>query len=183
MGAGLDREQTSVIEEGVAGQERGSVTADGGQVVVEWSAENVGVRRLLPTLPFRYGLTVPGETSSDEFGWRFVAFEEPFDGMQPGRADLDVRIDPSKANGTLYFRTAKPGDMLQPLGFEGRRKLSDLLSEAGLTAAARARLPIVCDMIGPFWAPGVCLDERVRPAPSTRIALRIRFERLENEDT
>jgi tRNA(Ile)-lysidine synthase len=163
---------------GVASMEKGSVTAEGGDIVVEWTDDRLLVRTLLPTTPFRYGLTVPGETFSDEFGWKFTAYEEPYAGVLPKRASLETQIDPSGARGTLYFRTAKPGDEFCPLGFEGHRKLSDLLSEAGLTPAARARLPIVCDMIGPLWAPGVCLHDRVKPGPKTVNVLTLRFDSL-----
>lgn len=177
LGGSLDHDQTAILQAGIASDERGSVTAEGGEVVIEWTAETIGVRRLLPTAPYRYGLTVPGETISDEFGWRFVAYEEPYDGVAPVRASLDVRLNLKETKGTLYFRTAAPGDQMRPLGFGGRRKLSDMLSEAGLTAAARARLPIVCDMLGPIWAPGVCLEERVRPAENTTTVLRVQFDR------
>jgi tRNA(Ile)-lysidine synthetase-like protein len=66
---------------------------------------------------------------------------------------------------------------MQPLGFEGKRKLSDLLSESKLTAAARARLPIVCDLVGPIWAPCVCLDERVRASKESKSTVILRFGR------
>jgi tRNA(Ile)-lysidine synthase len=178
LGATLDHDQTVILLSGVASQERGSVTADGGEVVVEWTPESVGARRLQPTQPFRYGLTVPGETISDEFGWKFTAYEEAFAGDPPMRASLSTGMDRAKTKGTLYFRTASAGDSMRPLGFGGTRKLSDLLSESGLTQAARSRLPIVCDLIGPIWAPGVCLDERVRPFDETKTVLRVRFERL-----
>ncbi|AIE83593.1 tRNA lysidine(34) synthetase TilS [Fimbriimonas ginsengisoli] len=180
--ASLDHEQTSILLSGIASQERGSVTADGGEVVVEWTPELVGARRLQPTQPFRYALTIPGETMSDEFGWQFTAFEEAYDQVSPARAELSTRIDRRKTKGTLYFRTAGSGDTMRPLGFSGQRKLSDLLSESGLTPAARSRLPIVCDLVGPIWAPGVCLDERVRPEASTDLVLTVRFARISPND-
>lgn len=178
LGASLDYDQTALVIEGVAGQERGSVTADGGEVAVEWSPDEIVARQLRPTEPFRYGLTLPGETLSDEFGWHFVAFEEAYAGIPPVRAALDTLMNREAVKGNLYFRSASPGDAMSPLGFPHRRKLSDILSEAGLTPAARARLPIVCDMLGPVWAPGVCLDERVKPTPETEWVLRLQFAPL-----
>ncbi len=176
LGATLDHDQTVATTSGVAGQERGSVTAEGGEVVVEWSPEHVDVRKLRPTEPFRYPLTLPGETASDEFGWQFVAFESHYDGAPATRADLDVQIARSGVKGPLYFRTVEPGDVMRPLGFDGRRKLTDILSSARLTEAARRRLPIVCDLLGPLWAPGVCLDERARPEEG--VVLRLQFAPL-----
>jgi len=181
LGGSLDHDQTVVLLDGIAGDEKGSITAEGGEVVVEWNSTTVGARRLTPTTPYRYGLTTPGETISDEFGWQFTAFEETYDRTAPQRAALDVRLNLAEVKGTLFFRTLAPGDTMRPLGFSGRRKLTDLLSEAGLTPAARARLPIVCDMLGPIWAPGVCLEERVRPNENTGRVLRVQFGRYPAE--
>jgi tRNA(Ile)-lysidine synthase len=179
LGAGLDYEQTLLIANGIATEERGSVTAEGGEVVAEWDPEHFEVRQLRPAEPFRYSLTVPGETESDTFGWRFIAFEEEsYEGPTPPRATLDVRLSRRALKGTPYFRTVQPGDTMTPLGFDGHRKLASLLSEARLTEAARRRLPIVCDFLGPVWAPGVCVDERVRPVAGEPV-LRIQFGKLE----
>lgn len=168
LGAELDFEQTQVLAAGIAHPEkgtssRGSVTADGGEVAVEWDEDTISVRQVRPDVPFRYALTVPGETFSDEFGWQFTAYDAEYPGGSIPRASLETWIDRTKVKGPLYFRTVSPGDTMRPVGFEGHRKLSDLLSEAKLTQAARARLPIVCDLVGPIWAPGVCLDSRVLP--------------------
>lgn len=178
LGANLDYDQTQSVVDGLAGQTKGSITAVGGKVVLEWNSSSISTRLIQPTVPFRYSLTVPGETISDEFGWQFTAYEAANDATPARRAALEVHLDPQKVRGSLYFRTAKSGDTMQPLGFEGRRKLTDILSDAKLTAAAKSRLPIVCDLTGPVWAPGVCLDERVRKNETTPNVLVLRFERV-----
>jgi tRNA(Ile)-lysidine synthase len=178
LGPTLDSEQTLALFDGVRGHASGAVTADGGEVAAEWTGSRVHVREVRPTEPFRYPLTLPGQTTSEEFGWEFTAY--PVDGPGPDvqpRASLSVQIDAERVRGGLHFRTAKTGDEMQPLGFEGKRKLSDLLSESKLTAAARARLPIVCDLVGPIWAPGVCLDERVRASKESKSTVILRFGR------
>lgn len=178
VGGSLDHRQTSAVVEGVSRQESGSVTTEGGGVAVEWNTERIHIRDLQPTIPFRFPLTVPGETSSDEFGWAFYAHEAESMGETSKRASLEVELDPAKIRGQLYFRTVQAGDEMKPLGFKGRRKISDLLSEAKLTSAARSRLPIVCDLVGPIWVPGVCLDERMRKESETTGVLRLRFAAL-----
>lgn len=182
LGAPIDYEQTLTIQERIVSIPRGSITAEGGTVVGEWTEDALTVRSLIPSVPYRYSLTVPGETISDEFGWKFVAQEKPFDQVFPVRASLQTSVDPAQMKGSLYFRTVKPGDAISPLGFPGTRKLSDLMSEAGLTLAARSRLPIVCDMIGPIWIPGVALSDRVKPKPDTIKTLAISFEPLGTGD-
>jgi len=177
LGAPIEHEQSVAILDGVRDREKGAVTADGGQVVAEWDAESIRIRKLLPTVPFRYGLTLPGETESEEFGWKFTAFLESPSDAPSERSGFRVELDTSKIQGSLYFRTANEGDVMQPLGFLGRRKLADILSESGLTIAARRRLPIICDMIGPVWAPGVCLSERVRKDSTTQSVVVVQFDR------
>jgi tRNA(Ile)-lysidine synthase len=161
MGAAVEREHLAKIEIGVTSLPSGSVTAEGGEVVLEWKDNAIHVREVSPTEPFRYALTVPGETISDEFGWQFTATKVPESaGLPKERATMRALIPESLVKGQLYFRSAQPGDHMRPLGFDGTRKVSDLLSEAKLTQAARSRLPVVCDFLGPIWLPGVCLDQR-----------------------
>jgi tRNA(Ile)-lysidine synthase len=175
VGGSLSNDQTRIVESGVASDEKGSVTAEGGTVVVEWTPELVHVRQVVQAETFRFPITLPGETISDVFGWKFTAYEDPYSGARPIRASLEVELDRSAIKGPLYFRAGEQGDTMIPLGFKGKRKLSTLLSDAKLTLAARRRLPIVCDLVGPLWAPGVCLDERVRPGPSGRV-VKLKFE-------
>jgi tRNA(Ile)-lysidine synthase len=182
LGGPVDYDQTLKIQEGLTSTLRGSITAEGGTVVGEWTEDALIVRSLVPSVPYRYSLTIPGETISDEFGWKFVAHEKPFDQVFPVRASLKTFVDAGQMKGSLYFRTAKHGDTISPLGFPGTRKLSDLMSEAGLTLAARSRLPIVCDMLGPIWIPGVALSDRVKPKPETTKTLVISFEPLGTSD-
>lgn len=167
MGANLERDHLAKIEVGVATLPNGAVTAEGGTVVVEWRSEVIHVRQIRPTEPFRYALTIPGETASDEFGWQFTAYESSDAKIKQERSSLLAVIPVSAIKGPIYFRSLQTGDSMKPLGFDGTRKLSDLLSESKLTAAAKARLPILCDLMGPLWAPGICLDNRMKLVESS----------------
>ncbi len=178
LGSPLSFDQTQIASRGIGENLPGAITAEGGDVVIEWGDEAVDIRRLVRESPFRHALTLPGETLSEEFGWQFTAFQSEYAGHEPIRASLQTVMDSSKVKEPLHFRSVKSGDTLQPLGFQGRRKLSDLLSEAKLTPAARQRLPIVCDMIGPLWVPGVCLDERARPNGLSSQVIVLRFGTL-----
>ena len=173
LGSSLDYNQTETVIARI-GELSGSVSTEFEAVRVDWNADRYHFRQVRPDIPFRYNLTVPGETFSDEFGWQFTAFEEPAPDIPPRRDALVVHVSLEAVRGNLHFRTAKAGDLMQPLGFSGRRSLADLMGEASLTLAARARLPIVSDMLGILWAPGVCLDERARSEPG-KPALRIEF--------
>jgi tRNA(Ile)-lysidine synthase len=176
LGASIDFDQTEAIASGFSGGSSGSVTADGGAVVVEWDENLLHFRQLQPTEPFRFKLTCPGETESEEFGWKVTAHHAPRSEKRNERTALCVEVSIAKTQGELYFRSTQHGDSMQPLGFEGTRKLSDLLSEAKLTKAARSRLPIICDFVGPIWAPGVCLSHRIDKEPECERVLVLEFE-------
>ncbi len=176
LGARLDSELVAQLEEGLVSKESGSLTATGGEVVFDWDADRLHVYRKEQAEPFPQDLAVPGATESPENGWRIVVCREKGFETPPRRAALDAAMDPAALSLPLLARPAADGDRMRPLGFHGRRKLADLLREAGLTRAARRKLPIVCDKIGPVWAPGVCLDERAAARDPKAPALRIRFE-------
>lgn len=155
--------------------ESGSLTAPGSEIVVEWTADRIHVRNRSTEEPFRHPLTLSGETVAESLGWQLTALESSYRGETSVRAGREVMIRAAALRGPLYFRSAARGDEIQPLGFDGKRKLSDVLSEAKLTAAARTRLPIICDLIGPLWAPGVCADERTRPVEPAEPVLKLTF--------
>ena len=177
LGATMERDHLAKIELGVASLAGGAVTAEGGEVVVEWKDDLIQVRQVRPTEPFRYSITVPGETVSEDFGWQFEALETETAATDASqcRASMTTLLPVDAIKGSLYFRTVQAGDQMKPLGFDGNRKISDLLGEARLTPAARARLPIVCDLVGPIWVPGVCLDQRMRLLAPTHRTIQLRF--------
>ncbi len=175
LGATLDYDQTELFLASVQ-ETRGSLTADGGEVVGEWDQDKVHIRVLRPTEPFRFGVTVPGETESDEFGWKITARQHIPSKSDQQRTSLTVELPQEKIQGNLYFRSCQPGDTIQPFGFEGTRKVSDVLSEARLTQAARARLPIICDFLGPIWIPGVSLSHRMYRGDECSTVVELKFE-------
>lgn len=174
LGAKLDYDQVRCIVEGLAEGGKGAVTCEGGDTVLEWDAEMLHARRLLSAGNDRMVVAVPGETTSEN-GWKILA--QPIERLpaELERRTLTLDLDSRCLAGQLYLRPVKSGDSLQPLGFEGSRKIADLMSEAGLTLAARARLPILCDMVGPVWIPGVCVDQRASARSETPQPLRITF--------
>ena len=178
FGTPLNYDQTQLLAELFATRQNGSITPEGGTTVGELSDDRLHIRILQPTEPFRFKLTIPGETESETFGWTITAFESTPTKHQNTRQALQVEIDLDKVTGELYFRSAQSGDAMNPLGFEGTRKLSDLLSESHLTPAARTRLPIICDFVGPIWAPGVCLSNKIRKEETTSRVLVLNFKPL-----
>lgn len=175
VGQALDYHQTETVEQGMRESGRGAVTADGGEVVVEWDDQFATIRQINPVQSYRYPLATPGVTESEEFGWRFAARLGKADPESQMRASMEAILATEAIQGSLYFRSAEAGDTIQPLGFAHRRKVADLMSEFGLTLLARKRLPIVCDLVGPVWIPGVCLSNRVQLKAHAPDALFLEF--------
>jgi tRNA(Ile)-lysidine synthase len=174
LGGSLDYGQTMAALDGLEREERGSVTSLEGAVVLTWTPDHLHVAKPEEGA-FRHPLQAPGEVMSEEHGWRLAARLEDLPAEAPLRAAMEAYLDVDGFRGPLHFRNAQQGDRMRPLGGSGSRLLSDLLSESGLTSLARQRLPIICDMIGPIWAPMVALDERARPAQESHKALRLTF--------
>ncbi len=174
LGGAFDSHQTHSAIEGLATLERGSVTAEGGAVVVEWNQDRVHVRNLAVDSPYRHTLTLPGETTSEEFGWTLTA-ERTSPDLEKDPRNLDVTLGEEGVKGGLYFRSYEAGDSIAPLGLGGTKKVSDLFQEHGLTEAARRRIPIVCDLLGPVWVPGCCIAERVKVTKGTEKCIRLTF--------
>lgn len=179
LGGSLDFEQTQLAVHGIASDSSGSVTAEGGEVVIEWSKDLVHLRNLVVDTPFRFPLTSPGETESPVFGWKFTVSTGPPDGFPKEPSCLHQWVDDSKVEAGMHLRSIEAGDSLVPLGMSGTKKVSDLLSEAGLTLAARRRLPIICDGAGPIWLPGIAVADRVKIDSGTELAVKIEFGPLE----
>ncbi len=176
VGADLDFDQTRALFDRVSAKEPGSVTATGGLAVAEWTHSNLYVRRTDIARPARFPLQFPGETSSDLFGWVIEAEIQPhpLSVAQPRRT-LIAHFPLDRLKPPLHIRAIEPGDRLTPLGFEGTRKVSDLLGEAHLTEAARIRIPLIADLVGPLWIPGVCLDARAAQATDASKVLKLVF--------
>lgn len=163
VGGSLDYVQLGVALDGLEEGGSGSVTSDEGKASLTWNLERVHVAQIQPVEPFRTLVTLPGETESIEFGWTLTARREPADWQPPDPSDrLTARLDSGRVQGQLYLRSAQTGDRISPLGMEGSKLLSDVLSEMKLSRAARVRLPIICDFVGPIWVPGGPIADRAK---------------------
>lgn len=175
LGGNLDYAGTENAARLIASEPKGSLTALGGEVVVTWQENEVRAAAIEAGPAFEGPVAVPGTTYDPARLWKLEISLANVSSEPIERAALAVPIDVDAFRGPLHFRAVRPGDAMRPIGAPGKRKLSDLLGEAGLTLLARRRLPILCDIIGPLWAPGVTLDERARPAPGADKALRAVF--------
>jgi tRNA(Ile)-lysidine synthase len=175
VGSNLDYDQTILLEKAILVPQSGSITTEGGVACIEWNEKEVNFYRNDAPSIGRTLLENPGITTSDSLGWQFTTSSVEHSQFQRERADLSAVIDSDCVKGRLFCRGMKPGDAFQPLGMKGTKKVSDLFNEAGLSPMARKLLPIVFDMVGIIWIPGVAMGERVKITGSTTSAIELKF--------
>ena len=180
FGVSLSAEHLHDLSDRLERGERGSLTAMGGDAVFETDESEIHVRHLAVDEPFRFPLTLPGETISDVFGWQITAQHGPVEDPVCPPDSLRVVLNPSSISGGLFLRSAQAGDRMRPFGQTEDRLVMDFMAERKLTSAARRRLPIICDMVGPVWVPGCRLAERVRLQPGEGRGLHLELSPLES---
>lgn len=176
LGATLDYDQSMTIVTSLANEEsKGSVTAEGGAVVVEWNDQHVVCRDLAPTGFSRLNLEMPGTTSSETLVWRIEAAPCSCKDYvrTPGSLDVVLCLDALKP--PFHVRPVEQGETVVPLGSSNPKRIVEVLSAQGVPEAIRPHVPVVCDLIGPVWIPGGCLAERTRVSDTSRRCVRLTF--------
>lgn len=113
----------------------------------------------------------PGETVTPLGTLRI----EPLDDV-PGRfaSALNVEIvDVERLRFPLVLRPWQAGDAFQPFGMDGRKKISDLLTERRVPPHQRARQMVVCSESEVVWVVGHRLGASFAVGPQTQRAVRL----------
>ena len=97
-------------------------------------------------------------------------------------------VDADAAGGSAVLRGPAPGERFRPLGLRGSKLVADALADCGVTAAARARSPVLAAGAGaavpvgePMWVVGYRIDHRVRVTARTRRFLWLTAGSVEQE--
>jgi tRNA(Ile)-lysidine synthase len=72
---------------------------------------------------------------------------------------------------------------MRPLGMEGSRKLSDMLTDAKIPRNARGAVPVVRDGERIVWLAGVRMSDEYRVSEATSRAVRLTWQRPTPEET
>lgn len=78
----------------------------------------------------------------------------------------------------LMVRNWRPGDRIRPLGMEGTKKVSDLLTDISVPASKRKDAIVVCSKREIVWVVGYRLSHTFRILHSTRNYAQLCFERV-----
>lgn len=127
-------------------------------------------------------LDCPGETTVREFGADFHC--SMHSGELPQTSDLGpdkAAFDLAALHLPLTLRRRRPGDLFQPMGAPGARKLKKLLIDLKIPVEGRDALPILCDAAGILWVVGLRRAQRGRISPETQKYILI--ERIKVDST
>jgi tRNA(Ile)-lysidine synthase len=131
---------------------------------------------LWPPVPVPWGEDVPldrGTLRIDPLDERpdVLSTDDPYTEY----VDAERLVDP------LSVGTWQDGDRLQPLGMEGTKLVSDLLTDAQVPSHRRGGVYVLYTDEHPAWVIGYRLDHRVRVRTSTTQVARLRWRPRENE--
>jgi tRNA(Ile)-lysidine synthase len=79
-----------------------------------------------------------------------------------------VFLNPLKLHGKLRLRPWKTGDRMQPIGLNGTKLISDILTESGMPSHARAEALVLTDDRDIHWCVGLKVGAKARADASTR---------------
>ncbi|MDX5320340.1 MAG: tRNA lysidine(34) synthetase TilS [Bacteroidota bacterium] len=114
------------------------------------------VKNQVPLAPFIESISRNSSFKVGDYSFRFLT-HEPKD-----KGNFTIRIDLQKAK-NWYFRTWEEGDKMQPFGMKGKKKLSDLLIDAGVNRLDKSHIPVLCDEKGEIlWLAGIRSSEKLR---------------------
>ncbi len=109
------------------------------------------------------------ETEDFIFSSRVVRARE----ARPGQDRDRQYVDLERLREPLVLRSWQPGDWFRPLGMSGRKKISDLFTEAKATNAQKSRTPLLTSGGDIVWVCGLRLDERFKLTPATAEAVEL----------
>ena len=122
---------------------------------------------------------IPGEVELAG-GWKLSTTSES---IAPGSYQTYLKalegdfaaIDESRLSAPLSVRTRAPGDRIQPLGFKGTTKVSDIMINNRIPEVARARWPIVVSGDEVVWVAGIRMSHAFRLTEGTSRVIVIRL--------
>jgi tRNA(Ile)-lysidine synthase len=90
-----------------------------------------------------------------------------------------ILIDADSVGDTLVVDSVRAGDRIRPLGMEGSRKISDVLTDAKVPRRLRGTTPVVRDAERVVWVAGVRMADDVKVTATTKRAFRLTWRREE----
>ena len=88
-------------------------------------------------------------------------------------------IDADRIAEPLFVRTVKSGDVFQPIGLQGKKKVADYFIDSKIPHSRRSQMPILVCQTGIIWICGYRMDDRFKVLPSSNNILVVRLQHAE----
>lgn len=148
-----------------------------------WRAQRCGERLILrcgQLPPVEAQIQCPGRTALPSRNCTLVAELLPaarFPGLRPGLGGWRAAFDAEALAGPLTLRSPRPGDRFQPLGLQGRKKLSDFLIDRKWPRLLRDELLLLTCGGQLAWVAGLEIGHPFRVRPESRRLLLLELQR------
>lgn len=86
-------------------------------------------------------------------------------------------FDYDKIKDKLHIRSRKNGDVMQPMGMSGTKKIKDILIDAKVDTETRETIPLLCDGDEIIWLVGHHMSEAYKIEESTKQVLRVQIKK------
>ena len=88
----------------------------------------------------------------------------------------DLDADHLLGDTPLVLRSRRPGDLMQPIGFDGVKKVQDIFVDEKLPAAIRGEVPLLCRGNEVVWMPGYRIADACKVTDETDRLLVVRLK-------
>lgn len=153
----------------------------GWELIREYDEVYIGPIR---SVPAAYGYPVDAQTTGiviEETGERVVIERLQGAVQTASNSKWQAFFDAEELRYPLFIRSRRPGDVIEPYGLNGSKKVQDMFVDAKVPRHRRDSIPLLVDGDGRvLWIPGLRRSRHALITADTRSTLRIALDRPEN---
>lgn len=87
-------------------------------------------------------------------------------------------FDYDKVKGNIYIRNRKPGDIFNPIGMKGTKKVKDYFIDKKISKDIRDRIPILMDDKNIIWILGYATSQLYKITEGTKNILMVEYNKV-----
>ncbi|MCK5595513.1 tRNA lysidine(34) synthetase TilS [bacterium] len=120
---------------------------------------------------------IPGETLVPELGIKLICAisERKTDLKFSTQNPYQESFDYDKIKKPVFIRTREDGDVFQPLGMNGKKKIKDCLIDQKIPQPEKNKILLLTDKTDIIWLIGLRISERFKVTAKTKQVLKVSF--------